>query len=156
MAQANPIDYFAIRNTIATYCIALDTKDFQLLRHVFVEDVDAVYPFWQIKGVQNVADAIQKRLSPTTTQHALTTQIIEIAEDGNDAQVTTYFTGTHFGQGRWKGQQVTAWGRYLDTLVLTDDKDCLPGASGKWLISKRVVEFMSRLGEEGVMNGEDG
>lgn len=58
----NPLDYFAIRNTISRYCIALDTKDFDLLKQVFTEDVDAVYPFGgQIKGVQKVADAIRKR-----------------------------------------------------------------------------------------------
>lgn len=95
-------------------------------------------------------------MAPITSQHALTTQTIEIAEDGKNAKATTYFTGIHFGQGKWKGQQVTAWGKYNDTLVLTDDKDGLPGASGKWLISKREVEFMGRMGEEGVMDGEDG
>lgn len=62
MAQTNPIDYFAIRNTIAKYCVALDTQDWQLLRQVFTEDVDANYPFGgQIKGVQKVADAIKNR-----------------------------------------------------------------------------------------------
>lgn len=97
----------------------------------------------------------EKRLTPITSQHALTTQTIEIAEDGRTATATTYFTGIHFGKGKWQGQQVTAWGKYEDTLILTEDKD-IPGSSGHWLISKRVVGFMGRLGEEGVMTGEDG
>jgi hypothetical protein len=60
--SGNPIDYFAIQNTIAKYCIALDEKDFDSLRQVFTEDVDTVYPFrGSIKGVQEVADAIKKR-----------------------------------------------------------------------------------------------
>lgn len=62
MAPQNPIDYFAIQNTLSRYCIALDTKDFGLLEQVFTEDVDGKYPFNQnLKGVRNVANAIQKR-----------------------------------------------------------------------------------------------
>ena len=62
-ATINPLDYISIQNTIARYCLALDSKDFDLLKQVFTEDVDAIYPFrnQQIKGVQNVADAIKKR-----------------------------------------------------------------------------------------------
>ena len=62
MASSNTIDYFAIQNTIAKYCLALDTKNFDSLQHVFTSDVDTIYPFGgQRKGVQSVADAIQKR-----------------------------------------------------------------------------------------------
>lgn len=93
--------------------------------------------------------------------------------------MTTYFTGVHFGKGKWEGascytsislsrhlltniahccigQEVTAWGKYVDTLTLFPDgqQNVLPGSSGQWLISKREVGFMKRLGEEGVMDGE--
>lgn len=58
----NPLDYVTIQNTLSRYCIALDTKDFNLLKQVFTEDCDTVYPFGgQIKGVQKVADAISNR-----------------------------------------------------------------------------------------------
>ena len=89
-----------------------------------------------------------------TSQHALTTQTIEVAEDGKSANATTYFTGIHFGKGKWQGQQVTAWGKYMDSLVLIESEESLPGASGHWLIEKRQLEIMGRLGEEGVMDGE--
>ncbi|KAK5117901.1 hypothetical protein LTR85_008675 [Meristemomyces frigidus] len=153
----NPLDYFAIQNTISRYCFALDTQDWELLKQVFTEDVDSVYPFGgSIKGVQNVAAAIKKRLTPITSQHALTTQHIELAADGKSAKATTYFTGVHFGKGKWEAQEVTAWGKYVDTLTLFPDgkENLLPGSSGQWLISKREVGFMKRLGEEGVMDGE--
>lgn len=62
MSPSNPIDYFAIKNTISGYCIALDTKNFSLLEEIFTQDVDGRYPFDRnLKGVQNVANAIQKR-----------------------------------------------------------------------------------------------
>ena len=82
----------------------------------------------------------------------MTTQIIEIAEDGKSAQATTYFTGIHFGQGKWKGKQVTAWGKYTDSLVPVDDADA--GGLRKWIIKAREVQFFKRLGEEGVLEGE--
>lgn len=72
MATPNAVDYVAIRNTIARYCIALDTKDFDLLKQVFTPDVDSKYPFkGSIKGVQNVADAIQKRYSDVALLQSL-------------------------------------------------------------------------------------
>lgn len=76
-----------------------------------------------------------------------------IAADGKTAKVTSYFTGIHFGQGKWDGKEVTAWGRYIDDLVLVDGQS-VPGASGQWLISAREVQFIKRLGEERVLEGE--
>jgi len=54
----------AIRNTIALYCIALDTKQFDLLEQgVFTTDVEAVYPFdgKVIRGVAALAKRIEER-----------------------------------------------------------------------------------------------
>lgn len=97
-------------------------------------------------------------LKHITSQHALTTQTIAVSSDGKSAKATTYFTGIHFGRGKWQGQQVTAWGKYVDDLVLlsSGEGEVLPGSSGAWRIARREVEFMGRLGEEGVMAGEEG
>ena len=43
----------------------------------------------------------------------------------------------------------------MDQLVLLEGQaGGVPGSSGQWLVSKREVAFMGRLGEEGVMDGE--
>lgn len=60
-SSPNPMDYFAVRNTLSRYCDALDTKDFNLLKEVFTEKVDAKYPFAHMQNVQVVADSIEKR-----------------------------------------------------------------------------------------------
>ncbi|KAL1303029.1 hypothetical protein AAFC00_003342 [Neodothiora populina] len=155
MAQ-NALDYEAIRNTVALYCIALDTKDFSLFQDVFASTLDARYPFGGAFDDRDaLANAIRKRLEPVTTQHALTTQSITIDEGASSASATTYFTGIHLGQGRWKGQIVTAYGRYDDRLECSPGSSkVVPGATGQWLITKRKVTFMGRVGEEGVMKGE--
>lgn len=66
----NPFDYFEIQNTIARYCIAIDTKNFDLLQDVFSDDVQAKYPFNEFQSRQALAQAIEKRLlkvRPTIT-----------------------------------------------------------------------------------------
>lgn len=62
MSEVNPLDYIAIKNVLALYCVALDLKDFILLDKVFLPDVIADYPFnSDLKGVQAVRTAIQNR-----------------------------------------------------------------------------------------------
>jgi hypothetical protein len=178
-------DHNAIRNAISLYCIALDNKDWTLLEKVFDKDVVAVYPFNDepILGVDALSKRIQqrwvslqshlieeiswkdvnytdqyRRLKPVTTQHALTTQHL-VVTDASSAKATTYFTGVHLGRGKWEGQLVTAYGKYVDELICvsaaeTDNAEIEAGASGFWKISKRTVTFFGRVGEEGVMEGE--
>ncbi|KAK8062302.1 hypothetical protein PG997_014399 [Apiospora hydei] len=180
VAAINPVDHHAIKNTIARYCIALDTKNWELLKSaVFTPDVQADFPFnHDMRGVDAVSATIQgrsvvfflavlsddqpwprsiknyvgswpkTRLKNIPTQHALTTQMVEIQPDGVTANATTYFTGIHFGRGKWQGHHLTSWGSYVDTLVRDN------GKPGNWLISKRTILFTERLGEERVMDGE--
>ncbi|OCL00634.1 uncharacterized protein K441DRAFT_651620 [Cenococcum geophilum 1.58] len=148
MPTPNSLDHIAIQNTLARYCIALDDKDFAALSDVFVADCDAHYPIpgGDLKGVTAVQNAIQARLKPVTSQHALTTQTITISEDGMTASAVTYFTGVHFGTGVKEGQSVTAYGKYLDELVRSETQ------SEQWRIKRRECKFMGRVGESGVMD----
>lgn len=62
MPPPNPFDHIAIQQTLANYCIALDTKNFALLSDVFTPDVHAKYPFRDaITGCDAVSAAIQGR-----------------------------------------------------------------------------------------------
>jgi len=158
----SPMDYLAIRNTIARYSLALDSHDTDLLKRVFTPDVVVNYPSsGEIHGLDKLAPLIKKRLAPVTPQHNLTTQHIEVAADGKTAKGTTYFIAVHFGRGKWEGKEVTAWGIYTDQLVCqpaasseVDEPDVLPGSSGRWLISNRHVKWLARRGCEDVMKGE--
>jgi len=164
MATPTLINYIAVRNTIARYSLALDTHDTDLLKRVFTPDANVSYPTTgEIKGLDKLAGLIKEKLAPVTPQHNLTTQHIEVAADGKTAQATTYFIAVHFGQGKWEGKEVTAWGIYTDRLVClpaagsdADQQDILPGSSGRWLISYRHVKWLARRGCEDVMKGEDG
>lgn len=76
--------------------------------------------------------------------------MIEIQPDGVTAKATTYFTGVHFGRGKWQGQHLTSWGQYIDMLV-RDDSVSKPG---RWLISQRTLVFTERIGDERLMDEE--
>ncbi|KAF2440912.1 hypothetical protein P171DRAFT_523931 [Karstenula rhodostoma CBS 690.94] len=150
----NPLDALAIQNTLARYCEALDTKNWPLLKKVFAEDVEADYPFHHsLRGVDGVAEAIEKRLGPILTHHSLTTGSLVFADDGKSAVATTWFVGCHFGQGPHEGEVLQAWGRYVDVLGVEEgDSEGVPGASGVWRIRRREVGFTKRVGDERVMS----
>ncbi|KAF2876478.1 SnoaL-like domain-containing protein [Massariosphaeria phaeospora] len=156
MAAVNPLDHIAIQNVLSRYCEALDTKFFPLLNYVFVPEVVADYPFNSaLKGVDAVKAAIQTRLGPIKTHHSLTTQIITFSRDGRTANATTHFIGAHLGQGPHAGKVLSAYGKYIDVLVLLDanggDYEGVQGASGIWRIKERTVVFTGRVGDESIM-----
>jgi hypothetical protein len=93
-------------------------------------------------------------LGPVRTHHSLTTQSITFHQDGNGATAATHFIGVHFGQGPHEGKMLSAYGRYMDELVLLPSKgdvEGVPGASGIWRIRKRKVAFTQRIGDEMIM-----
>ena len=110
-------DYIAIRQTLNRYALALDSKDFGALDLVFTVDVVADYGrgVGVLNGLQAVETGLMASLAPVTTQHALTTQVIDLAADGGTANSTTYYTASHFGKGAYQGQVV----RYIPRLFLT-------------------------------------
>ncbi|KAK6430281.1 hypothetical protein LTR95_013567 [Oleoguttula sp. CCFEE 5521] len=132
-------DYNAIQNTISTYSLALDSKDFGRLAQVFTPDVVANYsePLNVLTGLAQVQQVLQKSLAPVTTQHALSTQVIDIHGDAADS--TTYITTSHFGNGLYEGQVLYAYGRYVDQLVRAGRGH---GMRPKWRIKARNLLYM--------------
>lgn len=156
MADVNPLDVLAIKNVVSRYCHALDSKDYELLNQVFDPDVEADYPFnSNMKSLNEVKDAIKKRLGPVRTHHNLTTQTITFRSDAQTARVVTYFQGVHFGQGPHEGKMLCAYGKYTDNMVLQKAKggdfEGVRGASGIWRIKDRTVTFTQRIGDEKIM-----
>lgn len=94
-------------------------------------------------------------LGPIRTHHSLTSQSIIFTSDGKRASAKTHFVGVHFGQGPHEGKMISAYGQYLDILVLLQRSDGedegVPGASGIWRIATRKVVFTQRVGDEKIM-----
>lgn len=82
-------------------------------------------------------------LAPVTTQHGLTTQVIDVHANGT-ANSTTYYTASHFGMGDYAGQVLYAYGKYLDVLVKVDEQMENPYASA-WRVVQRELVYMGPL-----------
>lgn len=101
----NPIYELQIRNTLAHYPLAIDGKNFSALDLVFAPDVVANYspPLGVVTGLENVMKVLESALEKVTSQHALSTTVVEIL-DGGRAKTLSYLTANQFGTGVYTGQ----------------------------------------------------
>ncbi|KAL3419928.1 hypothetical protein PVAG01_08427 [Phlyctema vagabunda] len=67
-------DYDLIRNTIATYAISIDGKDYATLADLFTPDsYILIGGFDEMHGGQILADGVRHSLGHLTTHHSITT-----------------------------------------------------------------------------------
>ena len=81
-------------------------------------------------------------LAPVTTQHALSTNAIDI--HGSTANSTTYYTASHFGRGAYEGAVLYAYGRYIDDFVRVSG-GAKYGGEQVWRIQNRTLMYMGPL-----------
>ncbi|KAM0797088.1 hypothetical protein BDR22DRAFT_975616 [Usnea florida] len=138
-AQKPALD-LQIRNTLSHYPLAIDGKDFAALSLVFTQDVVANYsaPLGVLNGLASVMSTLEASLAAVRTQHALSTQVVEILESEAAARSLTFYTATHFGVGVYYGQVVYAYGQYQDDWV----RIC---CSDEWRIKNRTLVYMGPL-----------
>lgn len=95
-----------IRNTLGHYPLAIDGKNFDALDLIFTEDAVANYsaPLNVLTGLSQIQLVLQKTLEPVLSQHAYSSQVIEIEDGGETAKSVTYFTASQFGTGNKTGK----------------------------------------------------
>jgi hypothetical protein len=103
------------------------------LAGVFTKDTIANYSgqLGVLHGLTAIKGNLSYVLRPVTTQHSLTTQIVDVLTK-NTASAMTYFIA-NFGKGNLTGQYLTVYGRYEDQFVLEKDG---------WRIDRRQVLYM--------------
>ncbi|KAF5550164.1 small subunit of phenylpropionate dioxygenase [Fusarium phyllophilum] len=128
-------DHELIRNCIAPYCISVDLKDWNTFQKAFLDNakVDFPGPGGSVEGVTAITTRVQGMVGNFQTQHALTTQLIEVTGE-KTASATTYCTTDVFGVGEDKGKRVTNLGLYQDKLV----KGNFDGQED-WKIAERIA-----------------
>ena len=67
-------------------------------------------PLGVLNGLPAVISTLNATLFPVNSQHALSTTVIELAEDAETAKSVTYFTASQFGMGEYYGQVCRADG----------------------------------------------
>ncbi|KAH7251042.1 SnoaL-like domain-containing protein [Fusarium tricinctum] len=134
-------EYELIRNCIASYCIGVDFKDWNKFSQAFLGNakVDFPGPGGPVEGVTAITETAQCMVGDFQTQHALTTQLIEITGE-KTANATTYCTADVFGVGDDSGKRVTNWGLYQDKLV----KRTFDGRED-WKIAERIATLAAPL-----------
>jgi hypothetical protein len=97
-AAPDPIATESIRQTLALYALAIDGRNYEVLRKVFTTNARANYsdPIGVLNGVQAIIDILAPALSTfVSTQHHLGTQLIHICSLTSAVSVT-YFQATHY------------------------------------------------------------
>jgi len=151
-------DYVAIQNALATYPLAIDSKDFGLLSSVFTVDVVANYsaPLNVLKGLAQVESVLEQAygaltiqaqtqadvgsLALVSSQHSYTTQKIDV--HGDTANSTTYYTANQFGKGVYEGQVLYSYGKYVDQLVRIHEPNETAGCLPQWRVFSRQLVYL--------------
>ncbi|PGH13472.1 hypothetical protein AJ79_03602 [Helicocarpus griseus UAMH5409] len=129
-----------IQQTMSLYAVLVDGKQFDKLDLVFHNDVWANYS--ALLGVLHPLSALktglQRSVSAVMTQHALTTQLVDVAKNGTSARSATYFTASHFGTEDFYGQTLWGWGTYEDYWIKES-------TTGRWKIIQRTMTYPGPL-----------
>ncbi|KFX87625.1 hypothetical protein V495_00607 [Pseudogymnoascus sp. VKM F-4514 (FW-929)] len=138
--MANQVsDHDMIRNTLARYAIAVDDQKLEDMHQVFTETARIHFTFLgpagELPGISYLIQFIKAAAQSTVSQHAMSTQSIELTGP-NTAEATTYMTVIHVGgeNHKQKGEMVTSWGKVEDKLM----KGIFDGKEG-WRITERVI-----------------
>ena len=136
-------DKFEITETLYRYATALDTRNRELLREVFVED--AVFRIGagvgRFDGVEAIGDVVLEFLGGLeASQHIITNPVIEL--DGDTATSRCYLHAQHYmPDQRTGGNTLEIGGTYHDQLVRTPDG---------WRIRERELEVTWTEGNHGI------
>ena len=129
-------DRFAIADVMSSYALALDTKDYSLLRSLFIVDVEVMMTFdsdtpdggeIKLTGIEAWIEFVEKALDGTrASQHLLGNPAISF--NGEKAIVRTDLQATEYYKDANK-PKTTLWGVYETHMV--KDK--------QWKITKHTI-----------------
>ena len=129
-------DRFEITEVMSTYALALDTKDFPLLRSLFAADVEVMMIFdsnspdggeIKLSGIEAWIEFVAEALDGTrASQHLLGNPVITF--DGERALVRTDLQATEYYKDTKKAK-TTVWGFY-ETHMVKDEN---------WKITRHIL-----------------
>ena len=114
-------DRLMVHDVMHRYALAIDTKNWALLRTVFAESITADFRSFGSKTVfrgsaATWVDMIQSTLQGMdATQHMMGNHLYQI--EANRAQGTTYIQARHVCHNNWGGNTYTIGGHYAVDMV---------------------------------------
>lgn len=142
MAAPSPEDFVAITTTLYRYATGVDTKNWELYRSIFEDEIDIdMSAFNQLPGRRLPADTWVEQVAETmhrldSTQHLMANPIVEV--DGDDAICNMYVHAEHILGDRWW----TLGGYYTDRLRRH---------GSEWRIEAVTLTIQWRRGDPSVM-----
>ncbi len=135
-------DRQAIVDVCTNYALALDSRDWPLLRTCFTDDAVADYGGPANEGYEAIEQTCRAALEPlVASQHLLGNHLVAV--DGDQAGSTCYFQAQHVMEGLPGGTHYIVAGRYDDELVRTP--------SG-WRITHRTLTVLWTSGNPEVLS----
>lgn len=105
----------AVKQTLALWCIVVDSKTYPTLSQVFTSDVNAKVAPFDITNLTALSDFYETAFEGQITLHEDNTFFVEI-QNTTSAKATHYSEAVYFGQGNLTGQIVTFYEIYVDFL----------------------------------------
>ena len=119
MTTTHTDDVNAIIDVTIAYCWAIDSKDWEALRNVFLPDATALLGDERV-GIESIIDRIRAALSSLdASQHIISNHQVAVTGDG--ATSRCYLQAQHVRRAADGGPNYIVAGRYQDRLVRTDD-----------------------------------
>jgi ketosteroid isomerase-like protein len=119
-ASKHLLDRQELADLLIRYAAAIDQKDMDAMRALFVPEVEAVgFGRETIRGLDAWVAFVNRQIAHFhATQHMLGPQLAEI--DGDEANTRTDLQATHW-MSEPKGEVFTLWGSYLTRMQRTPD-----------------------------------
>ena len=129
------------------YALGIDTKDWDLFRGVFTEEISVDFISYDgvtagqmsalswIEGIKPLFSGLE------ATQHTMSNPIVDL--DGDRATLTMYMQAAHFLNNDKGGREYTIGGYYFDKLERID---------GRWLINSVTLNLLWSRGNAGIMS----
>lgn len=145
MSTPDPVEERqAVVDVCIRYALALDTRDWTMLRSCFSEDAVADYEGRdRANGYEQIEATCRRALEPLrVSQHLLGNHLVTV--HGEIAESSCYFQAQHVRDGIPGDPTLTVAGRYDDRLVRTPDG---------WKIAHRRLSVMWTKGNYAVLEG---
>ena len=139
-------DYNEIVRRRYEYALGIDTRDFELLRSIFTEDITMDFedysgrPAATMKADDWVGNCKILFTGLDATQHVMTNPIVDV--DGDRATCKMYMKAEHFLQNDQGNDDFTLGGYYTDQLEKQD---------GRWLINAVTLKIFWNRGNRHIM-----
>lgn len=148
-------DFNEITRRRYEYALGIDTRDFELLRSIFTDDITMDFedyngqPARTMKADDWVAGCRVLFTGLDATQHVMTNPMVEV--DGDRARCRMYMKAEHFLRNDQGNVDFALGGYYTDSLVRVADRWLIDGVTLKifWNRGNRhIMELAARIGAE--------